>query len=114
MALEQGAGAVIVRLDGVIALRLEGLTLAVFVIAVLALTFYQEGRSENAIEALRTLSQPTARVIRSGAPLSMAARELVRGDLLLLAEGERISADGLLLTCEPAKVLPLAQRYFLF
>ena len=83
---------------------LEGVTLAVFVIAVLALTFYQEGRSENAIEALRTLSQPTARVIRSGTPMSIAARELVRGDLLMLAEGERISADGLLLSADHLQI----------
>ena len=41
----------------------EGLTLAVFVLAVIGLTFYQEGRTENAIEALRELTETRARVL---------------------------------------------------
>jgi len=83
---------------------LEGATLAVFVVAVLFLTFYQEGQSENAIEALRSLSQPVAHVIRAGQPMHIPARELVRGDLLLLAEGDRISADGQLLTADHLQI----------
>ena len=83
---------------------LEGITLAVFVVAVLALTFYQEGQSENAIEALRALSQPLAHVIRAGQPMHIPARELVRGDLVLLAEGDRISADGQLLTTDHLQI----------
>ncbi len=83
---------------------LEGVTLAIFVVAVLALTFYQEGRSENAIESLQALSQPMARVIRAGAAMQVPARELVRGDLLLLAEGDRISADGELLSTDQLQI----------
>ena len=79
---------------------LEGATLAVFVLAVLALTFYQEGRSERAIAALQALSQALARVVRAGEWLQIPARELVRGDLMLLSEGDRVSADGLLLSCD--------------
>lgn len=79
---------------------LEGITLAVFVVAVLLLTFYQEGQSANAIEALQALSQPLARVIRGGEGLRIPACELVRGDLLVLAEGDRISADGQLLSAD--------------
>ena len=83
---------------------LEGLTLAVFVIAVLALTFYQEGQSENAIAALQALNQPMAHVIRAGTPMQISARELVRGDLLLLSEGDRISADGQLLNTDHLQI----------
>jgi len=82
----------------------EGITLTVFVIAVLALTFYQEGQSANAIEALKAMSQPQARVIRAGQVLTIAARELVQGDLLLLAEGDRISADGQLLSTDHLQI----------
>ena len=63
----------------------EGLTLAVFVLAVIGLTFYQEGRTENAIEALRELTETRARVLRDGAARDIPAREVVTGDLLLLA-----------------------------
>jgi P-type Ca2+ transporter type 2C len=83
---------------------LEGITLAIFVIAVLALTFYQEGRSENAIEALQALSQPMARVIRAGTALPIPARELVEGDLLLISEGDRVSADAVLLSSDHLQI----------
>ena len=83
---------------------LEGVTLAVFVLAELALTFYQEGQSANAIAALQSLSQPLARVIRDGTAVQIAAHELVRGDLLLLAEGDRISADGTLLSADHLQI----------
>ena len=75
----------------------EGLTLAVFVLAVLVLSFYQEGQSEAAIEALRQLTQAQARVQRDGQTQSIAAREVVAGDCLLLSEGDRVAADGWLL-----------------
>ena len=78
----------------------EGMTLAVFVLAVLALTFYQEGRAEASLQALRQLTQAQARVLRDGQIQRIAAREVVVGDLLLLAEGDRIAADAWLLQAE--------------
>ena len=83
---------------------LEGITLSVFVVAVLALTFYQEGQSENAIEALQAMSQPMARVIRAGQTVHVPARELVCGDLLLLSEGDRVGADGQLIDADHLQV----------
>lgn len=83
---------------------LEGLTLAVFVVAVLALTFYQEGRSERAMATLQALSQPLAHVIRAGQPMSIPAREVVPGDLMLLSEGDRVSADGELLSADHLQI----------
>lgn len=75
----------------------EGLTLSVFVLAVLVLSFYQEGQSEAAIEALRLLTQAQARVLRDGQMQQIPAREVVVGDCLLLSEGDRVAADGRLL-----------------
>jgi Ca2+-transporting ATPase len=82
----------------------EGLTLAVFVLAVLVLTFYQEGKSEASIQALRNLTQAQAQVIRSGQKLQVAAREVVTGDLLVLSEGDRVAADGQLRTANNLQI----------
>ncbi len=78
----------------------EGLTLFGFVIVTVALTLYQEGKTERAIEALRDLTSPRALVIRDGQPQRIAGREVVRGDLLKLAEGDRVAADALLVTAD--------------
>lgn len=75
----------------------EGLLLFGFVLLTLGLTLYQEGRSERAIAALRDLSSPRALVIRDGLRQRIPGRELVRGDLVVLSEGDRVPADGLLI-----------------
>jgi Ca2+-transporting ATPase len=76
----------------------ESLSLAVMVLVVVGLTLYQEGKTERAIQALRDLSSPRARVIRDGRLQHIAGIELVRGDMMLLAEGDRIAADAELLS----------------
>ncbi|MDE2277112.1 MAG: ATPase, partial [Burkholderiales bacterium] len=78
----------------------EGLTLFGFVLVTLALTLYQEGKTERAIEALRDLTSPRALVVRDGQPQRIAGRDVVRGDLLKLSEGDRISADALLVSAD--------------
>ena len=82
----------------------EGLTLSLFVLAVLGMTFWQEGRADAALQALRGLTQPQARVLRDGQIQRIAATEVVPDDLLLLAEGDRIAADGWLLQAEHLQV----------
>jgi magnesium-transporting ATPase (P-type) len=57
-------------------------------------SFWQEYKAEKATEALRRLLPQHARVLRDGAEQRVPAEELVPGDLLLLAEGEHISADA--------------------
>ncbi|EHR72212.1 cation transport ATPase [Burkholderiales bacterium JOSHI_001] len=74
----------------------EGLTLFGFVLVTVALTLYQEGKTERAIDALRDLTSPRALVIRDGQPQRVAGRDVVRGDLLKLAEGDLVPADALL------------------
>lgn len=78
----------------------EGLTLFGMVLATLALTLVQDGRTERAVQALRDLSSPRARVLRDGQPLLVAGADVVRGDLLQLAEGDRVPADALLVRAD--------------
>lgn len=78
----------------------EGLTLFGFVVVTVALTLYQEGKTERAIEALRDLTSPRALVIRDGKPQRIAGRDVVRGDLLKLSEGDRVAADALLVSAD--------------
>ncbi len=78
----------------------EGLTLFGFVVVTVALTLYQEGKTERAIDALRDLTSPRALVIRDGQPQRIAGRDVVRGDLLKLSEGDRVPADALLVTAD--------------
>ena len=77
----------------------EALMLLGFVFVVMGITLYQERKTERALEALRDLSSPRALVIRDGVPKRMAGREVARGDVLVLTEGDRVPADAVLLSC---------------
>jgi magnesium-transporting ATPase (P-type) len=74
------------------------MTLAIAIVAVIvlnaALAYAQEMQAERATDALRELLPPQARVRRDGITLEIAAAALVPGDMVLLAEGERLSADA--------------------
>ena len=65
-------------------------------LATIGLVVVQEASSERALAALKALAEPTAQVVREGRTRRVAAAELVRGDLVLLAEGGRAPADGVL------------------
>lgn len=58
------------------------------------LGFVQEERAERSLAALRTLSAPTAKVIRDGVPVPVPAREVVAGDLIELEAGDYVPADA--------------------
>src|SRR5688572_6761098 len=72
----------------------EALVLAASIGVVIAITVGQELKAERALEALRDLSSPRALVLRDGERRRIAGAEVVRGDLLVLAEGDRVSADA--------------------
>jgi Ca2+-transporting ATPase len=74
----------------------EGLLLAFFALVSVGLVVLQQHRGERALQALRTLAVRHVRVIRDGAPVRIPATEVVPGDWLLVGEGERIAADGVL------------------
>jgi P-type Ca2+ transporter type 2C len=76
----------------------EAILLLGFVFFVIAITFYQERKTERALEALRDLSSPRALVIRDGQKQRIAGRDTVRGDVILLSEGDRVPADAVLLS----------------
>ena len=67
-----------------------------FVFVVMGITIVQERRTERALDALRDLSSPQALVIRDGQRKRISAKDLVRGDLIVLAEGDRVPADAVL------------------
>ncbi|MBK9030962.1 MAG: cation-translocating P-type ATPase [Myxococcales bacterium] len=74
----------------------DALMLLGFVFVVMTITIVQARRTEHALEALRDLSSPRALVIRDGHRRRIAGREVVAGDLVVLTEGDRVPADGLL------------------
>lgn len=76
----------------------EGVILLFFVFVIIGITIYQERKTERALEALRDLSSPRALVIRDGVERRIAGREVARGDLLIITEGDRVPADGVVLT----------------
>lgn len=71
--------------------------LGIFIALSIGITVYQENKSEKAIQALKDLSSPRALVIRDGEIKRIAGKDVVIGDLLILEEGDRISADAKLL-----------------
>ena len=75
----------------------EALVLFASVFVVMAITFFQERKTERALEALRELSSPRAQVLRDGEWQFVAGRELVVGDVVLVKEGDRVPADAALL-----------------
>lgn len=79
--------------------RQEALMLLGFVFVVMGITFVQERKTERALGALRDLSSPRALVIREGQQKRIPGRDVVRGDIVVLAEGDRVPADAILLKC---------------
>ena len=72
----------------------EAMVLGASIAGVIAITVTQERKAERALQALRDLSSPRARVLRDGERRRIAGRDVVRGDLLILAEGDRVPADA--------------------
>jgi Ca2+-transporting ATPase len=75
----------------------EAIAITVIVLFAVILGFVQEYRAERAIEALREMAAPTATVVRDGREWRINALELVPGDLILLATGDKVPADARLI-----------------
>src|SRR5688572_4817816 len=75
----------------------EAIAITVIVLFAVILGFVQEYRAERAIEALREMAAPTATVVRDGREREIHALELVPGDLILLATGDKVPADARLI-----------------
>src|SRR5579864_6821614 len=76
----------------------DSLVLLASIFVVLGISLYQQRKTERALEALRDLSSPRALVIRNGKEKRVAGREVVRGDILVLQEGDRVPADAQVLS----------------
>ena len=74
----------------------EALVLTASIVIIVGITVLQQRRTEHALAALRDLSSPRALVIRDGVEQRIAGREVVAGDIVLLREGDRVPADGVL------------------
>ncbi|CAM4146541.1 cation-translocating P-type ATPase [Streptococcus penaeicida] len=86
----------------------EGMTDAIIILAVVILNaafgVYQEGQAEAAIEALKSMSSPLARVRRDGHVIELDSKELVPGDIVLLEAGDVVPADMRLLEANSLKI----------
>lgn len=78
----------------------EALILIVFASLSIVIAVAQETRTERVLEALRDLTSPRALVVRDGERKRIAGRDVVRGDLLVLAEGDRVAADAVLIAAD--------------
>ena len=93
MALLIGGGVIYLMLGDL----KEALILLAFATLSIVITVVQETRTERVLEALRDLTSPRALVIRDGERKRIAGREVVRGDVIVLAEGDRVPADAVLI-----------------
>lgn len=75
----------------------EGLMLLGFVFVIMGIEFYQEKKTEKALDALKDLASPRALVIREGVEKRIAGRDVVSDDLVILQEGDRVPADATVL-----------------
>ncbi len=77
----------------------EAVILFLSVFFIMAITIFQERKTERALEALRDMSSPRALVIRDGQEKRIPGREVVCGDAIILAEGDRVAADAEVISC---------------
>jgi len=99
--------------------RLDGVAIVAIVILNAVIGFVTEGRAQRALEALQSMETPRARVRRSGRTVTVPAREVVPGDVVLLSPGDRVPADLRLVEASGLEVdesmltgesLPVAKR----
>ena len=74
----------------------DGIFLAAAIVLVAAISLYQNSRSRNALEKLKTYTQPSCKVIRNGKVEEIKSEELVIGDSMMMEEGTAVAADGII------------------
>src|SRR5690606_11343226 len=80
-------------ISGLLGEYLDAITILAILVINAVLGFIQEFRAERSLVALKELSAPTAKVIREGKQFTVATKELVIGDIVLLESGDRVPAD---------------------
>ena len=84
--------------------RIDALVIGIIVIINTILGFIQEYKAEKAIDALKKLSSPKARVFRDGKEILIESRRLVPGDVIVIREGDFIAADARLIQANSLKI----------
>lgn len=83
----------------------ESLIIFAVIIINSILSVVQTKKAEDSLESLRQMATPTTTVIRNGRPQNVEARELVKGDIVILEAGDNIPADGRLIEAESLQVV---------
>lgn len=82
----------------------DGAVMLVFVAGIIGIDVIQEWKTDKTLQALKSLSAPRITVIRDGGEMKIDSADLVPGDIMLLHEGVKIPADGLVLSCQDLSV----------
>lgn len=90
--------------SGIVGEPQDAIAILVIVVLNAVIGSVQAFRAERAVAALRRMSAPAARVLRDGSQRSVSARELVPGDVVILAAGDRVSADIRLLEAAELRI----------
>lgn len=91
-------------LEGAAGLPIDVIVISAIVVLNSIMGYVQEQRASDAVAALQNMTEVTATVIRDGEQSRIPARGLVRGDVLLLAEGDSVGADARIVTASALKV----------
>ena len=75
----------------------DGIFLACAIVLVATISLYQDARSRNALDKLKSFTEPNSKVIRDGIIIEIKSDDLVIGDYLMVEEGSSIPADGLII-----------------
>ena len=78
----------------------DGIIMLCFIFFISGIEFFQEQTTDKALEALNTLSALNVKVLRDGKIQEIDSKDIVMGDIILLEEGDKVSADGILLECQ--------------
>ena len=77
----------------------DGAIMLIFVLGIIGIDVIQEWKTDKTLNALKDLSAPHITVIRDGCESEIASSDLVPGDLMMICEGVKIPADGMILRC---------------
>ncbi|WP_312370160.1 cation-translocating P-type ATPase [Lachnoclostridium sp.] len=77
----------------------DGAVMLIFVIGIISIDVIQEWKTDKTLNALKDLTAPHVTVIRNGKETTIASADLVPGDLMMIHEGVKIPADGIIVKC---------------
>lgn len=90
--------------EGASGVPVDAIVIAAVILLNAALGFVQENRAETAVAALKSMTAANSTVLRDGELKTVPASELVRGDILMLTEGDSVGADARLITASALRV----------